>query len=82
MLAGGAGFNLSNVDSSSKGKNHLTVGPVPVCSIIQNEQAHFFLWIKKKYVFTVLIRLQGQSNLQIKHQQKGKTIKIQINSIN
>lgn len=79
MLAGGAVFNLSNVDSSSKGKDHLTVGPV---SIIQDEQAHFFLWIKKKYVFTVLIRLQGQGNLQIKHQQKGKTIKIQINSIN
>lgn len=48
---------------------------------IQDEQAHFFLWIKKKYVFTVLIRLQGQSNLQIKHQQKGKTIKIQINRL-
>lgn len=55
---------------------------LPHSIIIQDEQAHFFLWIKKKYVFTVLIRLQGQSNLQIKHQQKGKTIKIQINSIN
>lgn len=43
MLAGGAVFNLSNVDSSSKGKDHLTVGPVSVCSIIQDEQAHFFL---------------------------------------
>lgn len=40
------------------------------------------MWIRKEYVFTVLIKPQSQSNLRIKHQQKGKTIKIQTNSIN
>lgn len=79
-------FNLNNVYSSCKGKDHHTMAP-SVCSVTpfySNTRwiSTFSPGIKKKYVLPVLIKLQSQSNLQIKHQQKGKTIKIQINSIN